>query len=218
MRFHILFIVALGFSFTIHGQEISNVNAAWLDTEIELSWSKKLDFELKQSTRYVDFFDQFAVSNTTFKASYELNDWLKVRAAYRYSYRERNSRKFNRYQLALQAAKKLGDIKMTLRSRFEYRTAIDRDNKVSRWRNRLSAGYKIDPIDVNAKAFIEYWYTFDDPISDFTKYRIGASLTKEVINNLDLKLGYAYDSDIDPFEIERENIIVLGLIYKIKRR
>lgn len=217
MRIFIIIIICLSSSLYANGQEITKLNATWVDTEIDLDWSDKVGFKLKQSTRFSNFIDEFAVSNTTFKASYQLVDWLRVVGAYRYSYRERNDRKFNRYQLALQAGAKWNDIKWAWRSRYEYRKAIQRDNIQSRWRNRFSASYNIKPLDLDSRIFIEYWYTFEAPMSDFTKYRIGGSLSKEVLKNLDLSVGYSYDSDIDEFEIERENIIVLGLTYKIKR-
>jgi|GEM_PF-2891397 len=217
MRLHFTLIFGILFTCSVSGQETSNVKGSWIDTEVEVNWSKKVDFEVKQSTRFTNFIDQFAVSNTTFKVTYELADWLDVKGAYRYVARERKNRKFNRYQLALQASKKWNDIKFSWRSRFEYRKAIDRDSDVSRWRNRLTAGYKIKPIDISAKAFIEYWYEFDEPLNDFSKYRIGGSLSKEIINNLDLKLGYNYNSDLNQDEIELESNIVIGLTYKIKR-
>lgn len=218
MRLGLQVFLFLVLPFTSFSQEIVNLNASWLNLDLELEWNDRVDLELSQSNRFNDLIGSFAVSNTTFKTSYQLNDWLKVIGAYRYSFRERNRRKFNRYQLALQAGTKWNDIKLSWRTRFEHRTAINRDNQTTRLRNKFSAGYKIKSIDLEPKIFVEYWYTFDDPLKDFSKYRIGVSLSKEMAKRLDLKLGFNYDSDLNQDELERESIALLGLTYKFKKK
>jgi len=204
--------------FSAYSQEVIDLNGSWLNLNLEMKWNDRVDMKLTQSTRYNDFIGDFSVSNTTLKVSYDLLDWLKVTGGYRYMARERKNRKFNRYQLALQAGTKVSDIKLSWRTRFEYRKAINRDNQVSRLRNKLTARYKIKSIDLEPKIFAEYWYTFDEPLKDFSKYRLGVALTKRVTKQIDFSLGFNYDSDINQDELERESIVLLGLTYKFKRK
>jgi len=159
----------------------------------------------------------FAVSNTTLKVSYDINDWLKTTLGYRYMYRTAKDRSFNRYQLALQMATKLKDVKLSWRTRFEYREEINKNRQVSRLRNKLTARKKLKPIGLESRIFVEYWYTFDDPLRDFSKYRIGVSMTKEIWKQIDFRLGFNYDADINQDELERESIALLGLTYNFKR-
>ena len=218
MGLRLFFFFSFLLPITVCAQEINEFNASWLDVNLELDWNKRVAFELKQSTRYLEFYEDYESSHTTFKASYEIKDWLKVIGGYRYISRERNNRRFNRYQLALQARTSIDKIKLTWRSRYEYRDAIDRDRTTTRLRNRLSAAYNIKKIDLEPKVFMEYWYTFDEDIKDFSKYRIGLALTKGIVKRLEAKLGYYYDADINQEEIDQKHIVLLGLAYKFKRK
>lgn len=217
MRIYLPCFLMLMLPFASFSQEIVNLNASWINLDVEMVWNDRVDMELAQSTRFNDLVGSFSVSNTTFKVSYELNKWLKTTAGYRYSYRVNKSRKFNRYQLALQTGTKWNDVKLSWRTRLEYKDAINRDNQTTRLRNKFSAGYKIKSIDVEPKIFVEYWYTFDEPLQDFSKYRIGISLSKEIVNRFDFKVGFNYDSDLNQDELERESIALLGLTYKFRR-
>lgn len=218
VRLHIVLLVGLLVSTSLVGQDITKSSGTWFNSKVELRWNKKVEFQLAQSTRFDDFAGAFNSSHTTFKVSYELSDWLSITPAYRYMYRSNNDRKFNRYQLALKANKKINDVKLSWRTRFEYRKAINRDRDVSRLRNRLTARYKVKPIDINLRSFVEYWYTFDEPLQDFSKYRIGVGLSKEIMDNLNFQVAYNFNSDLNQDEIERDDIIVIELAYKFKRK
>ncbi len=218
MRYCTLWILLLLIPLVSSAQEIDYLHGSWLNLDLEMKWNDRMNIELSQSERFTDFIGALAVSNTTLQLSYDLNDWLKGIGGYRYTFRERKNRKFNRYQVALQARTKWNKLKLSWRTRLEYRKAIHRDNQTTRWRNKWTVGYKIKPFDINSKIFVEYWYTFDDPLADFSKYRIGGSLSKELVDNLDLKLGFNYDADINQDQLERERIVVLGLSYKFKRK
>ena len=217
MRCFLSCVLLLFLPLTSSSQEIIYANASWINLDVEMKWNDRVDLELGQSTRFNDLVGSFSVSNTTFKASYELNEWLKATAGYRYSYRAIKSRKFNRYQIALQAGTKWNEVKLSWRTRFEHRTEMNSTNQTTRLRNKFSAGYNIKSIDVEPKIFVEYWYTFDQPLTDFSKYRIGISLSKEIVNRLDLKFGFNYDSDLNQDELERESIALLGMTYKFNR-
>ncbi len=217
MRFYLTSIALLLIPLTTFSQEIVHLNASWINLDLEMKWSDRIDLELSQSTRFNDFYGTFEASNTTFKVAYELTGWLKAIGGYRYSYRKK-SRKFNRYQLALQAGTKWNKIKMSWRTRFEYRKAISRDNQTTRLRNKISAGYKIKSIDLEPKIFAEYWYTFDEPLRNFSKYRMGISLDKEITDRLDTKIGFNFDSDLNQDEQERESIVLIGVTYKFKSK
>jgi len=217
MRFYLLWFLFLTIPFNSISQEVVNLTASWINVDMELKWNGRLEFELAQSTRFNDIVGPFSVSNTTVKAAYEMNKWLKVIGGYRYIFRENKSRKFNRYQLAFQAGTNFRDVKVSWRTRFEYRKAINRDNRTTRLRNKLSMGYKLKSTDIQPKIFMEYWYTFDEPLQNFSKYRVGISLSKGIAKRAELKVGFNYDSDLNQDQLERESIALIGLTYKFNR-
>ncbi len=201
----VIFICA---SYVVSAQD--NENEIWKGLEVELELTKDFAIEIEEEMRLRKSGEKIKNNLTSIGFKYELNDFVKLKMAYRYN---------------LYTDKRQHELRPTLyfdydldRFEFTYRLRYDKEYRVDKsdrdyLRNRLSIDYNLSG-PVNPFVNSEVYYRFNWKKGDrFMKYRLTAGAEIDLGGDSELELFYRYENDFNMDENDIERIFAIYYKY-----
>ncbi len=187
------------------------------DTDTEL-WSgvgftyvitKDLEFDFGQEFRFDENINSFGQSVTDFGLSYDVFDFLSVKAAYRY----RSFSSYSRQELYgnISTGFDLGDFKFSYRFRY-HRKYSEMTDSPEQYRNKFEIGYKYDKrLDPFVSADFFYSSLGEDK-EKFYKVRYSLGTKIELTRYSDIELCYMLEDMLYSDKI----VSILGINWSYK--
>lgn len=193
----------------------------WTGGTFKFKASKKIDLSLSPELRWDQNVSRLRNRILDFGVDYDLPDGFEVGATYRISGVQRNSGWQQRQRLQLGGAKtwKLEDFRIAYKSKVQFsfdKATIKREaDQNSNFRNKLEVEYKgLKKIDLGSS--IELFHGLrSDEFLEYQAWRWVLSAQYKVSKDVDLKLSYLVDNELNIGVDDRARIIALGFSYDL---
>jgi len=210
------FFLLIVFNLVIGFQTFSQIKdfQSWNSISIEKKVNKKTSLLLDQEFRFQENASQFEDYITVLGAQYEINKYIKISGAYRFTYStsfENGVKNENRYFADLSLKYKVN--RFTLGSRTRYQMEYQK-HELNHWhtlRNKFSVKYNINKSKLTPVADYEFYYSLNSPVKNLiyrSRYTLG--MDYEISKTLSVNSYYQLQTQRDYLRKPR-NTYILGL-------
>ncbi len=192
----------------------------WEGFSLKYELSDKWSAELKNQLRLENNVSQFKSAFVTPGITYKINSAFRVSMGYRYSLTPTQNK--HRVDLNFEHRYKIKKIKLQLKTRLKFqRESIGNEqNEIPEYfiRPRITAVYKIKPIDLETSFSTELFYDLTKYKQEFNRYRFNFGISYDITKRNSLSLNYIYQQAFNVPNRVQVNILSLGLSADITQK